>query len=136
MKEELQQKLLNSLDKVAEFVEQSKDFAAKEAPLVAQEIVNLRMIEGFLDLFLAFVCLVVVGICIKFALFCNKYIIKQKDEPGRTPDTPYVGLTISCILGAIFSLAFIFRTADAIYSFLQVHYTPRLLILEEIKNLM
>lgn len=135
MKEELKQKLLNSLNEVANFVEQTKDFAAKEAPLVAQEIVNLKIIDGFTDLFIALTLLATIGLCVKVGLMCRDYITKKKEECSRIPDTPYVVLVISCILGGFLSMGFICRTTDALYAFLQVNYTPRLLILEELKSL-
>lgn len=141
MKEELEKRLLDSLDKVAGFVEQTADLAAQEAPLVAQEIINLKMIDAF-GTITGFVIGLIVALF--FLKFSNHMKIKANEVEekrdkygnGQGDSNDYrVPMYILSFLAVFVLVISTLQLASGLEKIFEAYFTPRLLIIDEIKRM-
>lgn len=82
MNEELEQRIVDSLDKVAQYVEATETFAAEQAPLVVEEIIRWGWIKELPEVVVLF-CL---GIALAVASFIVYSKYKKKDVKAMTGD--------------------------------------------------
>lgn len=123
-----QERLLQNANSILEWVgskaESTIDFAAKEAPYVAQEIVNWRLIINAVPAVAA--VLVAIGAAIALKQFIKHY---KTAERGNKEGWG-TGIVLSCI-AIVVSLGV---TASTTAFALKSIYAPRLVIIEYIKD--
>jgi hypothetical protein len=124
MKEELQSRLINSLDKVQEYVEATESFVLEQAPLVAQEIVlSGRLQTGVIVVTFT---LIIIAMLTVSAKCYNRYLKNTKDDG-------YV--LVSVVMGLGSGLASM-PLINALYEGVIPFFAPRLYLLQEISKLL
>jgi len=129
VKEELQTRLLSSLDKVQEYIEATEEFVAEQAPLVAQEIILAGRITHCWFLFLA---IIAIGIGIWIARICVKE--NNKIPEDRHNDGAWIAGSIVSIVAAL-GVCAVF-SATMVPQIVNVWFAPRLYLIQEIGKLL
>lgn len=137
MTHELQQRLLEHSDKVTAWVEQAAgkggDFVAEQAPLVAQEIVNLHF-WGAAAFLVVWVALGTIGLVAARKLFkFGEKAGASADYNVRQEQGPAVLLSIVIALASIVALSIVGYTQ--VYAMVEAVFAPRLLILTELAKI-
>lgn len=125
-KEEMMQAGAKVLKLIADSLEQGKDFALEQAPLIVQELIAWKRVE-LTAKFLIAIAVLLVGLF--FARLLLKYSNKwyNADEPEKLMPCAFISI-MGILIGAM-------TTAALMSSTLQVWLAPRLYVLEYFKDL-
>lgn len=126
MKEELEKRLLESMDKITIWIEEAESFAREQAPLVVQELLDYRFAEHLAKLI--FVLLLIVTL-IGFARFSYKKAVDWNWENAGEGWAFSVGISI--IASFLFSAIALFE----VIPLLKIWYAPRVYVLEQLRHL-
>lgn len=127
MQDELQKRLISSLDKVQEYIEATEGFVVEQAPLVAQEIIAYGKVCSVW----AMLCLILVAL-----IFCIASIIYRKaylKEDGRGEKDAYLMCTVVCSVGCCFISVLTFCLVPLA---MKPWIMPRLYLIQEISKLL
>jgi len=134
MKAELQsqvdpvkERLIESLDKIQQWVESTEEFVIEQAPLVAQEILRMGRIQSVYEV-VAWALVAVVSFFV-----CRKCIRSVTADPDSDA-APFYG--VGAVLIGLVSGAASFAVLCSIQSALTPWFAPRLYILQEIGKLL
>lgn len=123
IKEELQARLATSLDKVTEYIEATGDFVIEQAPLVAQEIINLGQVQATIKVTAIMIALLLTT---SFSLYSWWRFHKSDSEC-------WIMMGILSGVSAIFALTCM---CVSIYEAVVPFIAPRVFILHEIQRSM
>lgn len=134
MNEELQKRLVESWDKIIQYLEHTENFVAEQAPLVVQEIINWGIWSNIVLLLIWFIISIIllkIGNYLfgkgKYCLENNISYIGRDDQFGLY----LLGTVVYC--GSMVS--FFAGCGTSIYNLFYVLCAPRLYVLDQISNL-
>ena len=125
IKSELQSKLIDYMTSLENGVNDIVDFGSEQAPILVQEILTFSLIERgvFVGVDILVVCLCLFGIKKLWP-----YLVGSVDDGNPLP-------VIGIILCTIGGLALAASAIKSILICVQIHFAPRLFMLEYVKNL-
>jgi hypothetical protein len=125
MKEELQERLVSSLDNIQEYIEATEEFVVEQAPLVAQEIISLGRHQALFG-----ICGWVLSATVmtSLAIFCwvSWWRRGARDEGFQVGSIVASAVAVPLWLGALLMT----------YTSLVPLLAPRLYLLQEISKLL
>lgn len=131
MKEELSQKLLESLDKVQEYIDATEDFVTEQAPLIAQEIIMLGRLESLWPV----ICGGTIGLVGLIAAFFLARWAKGSADRGESAELFGVWSVFSITSGAA-SFAGMMHCLSRVDNMFEPWFAPRVYLLHEIARLL
>lgn len=130
MNEELQLKLVESFEKVSDWVDSSEDFVVEQAPLVVSEIISWGFWSNLSISLLSFMVLIICLCVLKFFVIKNFHKLDEKDTSGAQAMVIFISgiFSIVGILGSTCEM--IHHSYDTIF----ILVAPRLYVIEQISN--
>ena len=129
MTEQTEQALAESVTEIIGWVEQAKDFAVEQAPLVVEELLHWKLVMGITG---AVVFLVLAAGCGVLSWQFNKRH-NEIVESGAY-DTAY--WDVGCVFVGIGAATFFFVSWVPALAAVKVLVAPRLVVLDALKNLL
>jgi hypothetical protein len=124
MNDKVAEHIVDSMDKIQQYIDSTEEFVLEQAPLVAQEIVTLGQMQGALTV----VCFVIATLLM--STLCMYCIFKNKDSgPLSDWELPMV---FSGIATAGAALGVMVSFSCALVPF----FAPRLYLLREVSKLL
>jgi hypothetical protein len=131
MNEQVERKLVESIDQVQQYIEGGANFVAEQVPLVVQEIITWGMAQCLIWI-CVWICVCLVGVAGTIHL---RHVGKRKEQEEEEGDVGYVLSVISRVIAYATSCVFIVSIGICIYDLCFIYFAPRLYVLETISGL-
>jgi len=128
MDEDVEEKVIESIDKVQSWLDKGGEFAAEQAPLVVNEIIAVGYIENGIGLAAA---VFGITVCLLF-LWRGWCYFSLTSEFNNGKETLWF---LAMLCSGIFGFVFAIMIPASIHGLLFVHFAPRLYVLEELSKL-
>lgn len=136
MNEELNKRLINSIDKIAEWTEKAESFAVEHAPQVVNEILAWGVSQSITIVVLIIVPLVVAAITAIRMRNKTMVILESnigKNYPNKDDPFGYVAVGVSSAVIVFFLCG---ALSHQLLILIKIHTAPRLYVIDQLSNLL